>query len=559
MRIVCADAPAPPRSSLRRWNGTVYSCIGRCVCEAWETWIPIGTPEERCCFKSGFNTEVPPAPCCPCCASACNRLLWGKKRRRTRFAKRTRQQGQAKGEGSDARARVPGMQKWWFALLLVLGGAMGQYFTPSGGTTFLRQDLSGSITLRGPAVVSHDLLPNLVEGERIDHIRFACGANLTGSDELQFFSIVPSLYRLLNTYDADNALPPSLVMRGDHLLGGRVKLRADSNETAVEITYTVVATLHTTWIPPWLLVAVPGSVLPFLFLFACSGWLMRTGRRQRAAGGRQELTREELEAQAELIAASVLVRYQQLQLDIRTATSRVEVEAREESTRHRLERLPTKLWHAEDVAASTGHQQDECCLCLQEFEDNDELRLLPCQHFFHTQCIDRWFAAKAYHTRTCPLCKRDAAARGPADANDAAAAAARLVTEPAPERAMPAVTEAVAASGTTAAVATSVPAGQRAAPGHAYDVDVRWPPGRPPSATSTRDAPGEAAPAVATEGEVGPVVGSETAAAPGAGGVPEWRLIGHTWRLASVDGSRHRGDFDFRRQRAGWHRPSLGL
>ncbi|KAJ4957721.1 hypothetical protein NE237_024832 [Protea cynaroides] len=45
----------------------------------------------------------------------------------------------------------------------------------------------------------------------------------------------------------------------------------------------------------------------------------------------------------------------------------------------------------------------ECAVCLAEFEDNDELRLLTvCNHVFHPECIDLWFGN---HT-TCPLCRR---------------------------------------------------------------------------------------------------------------------------------------------------------
>ena len=35
------------------------------------------------------------------------------------------------------------------------------------------------------------------------------------------------------------------------------------------------------------------------------------------------------------------------------------------------------------------------------------MRLLPCKHYFHAACIDRWFAAREYQQRTCPLCKAD--------------------------------------------------------------------------------------------------------------------------------------------------------
>ncbi|XP_060178887.1 E3 ubiquitin-protein ligase At1g63170-like isoform X1 [Lycium barbarum] len=42
-----------------------------------------------------------------------------------------------------------------------------------------------------------------------------------------------------------------------------------------------------------------------------------------------------------------------------------------------------------------------CCICLSNYEDNDELRELPCSHYFHTQCVDKWLKINA----CCPLCK----------------------------------------------------------------------------------------------------------------------------------------------------------
>ncbi|KAF6151017.1 hypothetical protein GIB67_016495 [Kingdonia uniflora] len=44
----------------------------------------------------------------------------------------------------------------------------------------------------------------------------------------------------------------------------------------------------------------------------------------------------------------------------------------------------------------------ECAVCLNEFEDNETLRLLPkCDHVFHPECIDAWLVS---HT-TCPVCR----------------------------------------------------------------------------------------------------------------------------------------------------------
>ncbi|KAK9292330.1 hypothetical protein L1049_020296 [Liquidambar formosana] len=52
----------------------------------------------------------------------------------------------------------------------------------------------------------------------------------------------------------------------------------------------------------------------------------------------------------------------------------------------------------------------ECAVCLNEFEDDETLRLLPkCDHVFHPDCIDAWLTS---HT-TCPVCRANLAV--PAD------------------------------------------------------------------------------------------------------------------------------------------------
>uniref|UniRef100_F7D3M9 RING-type E3 ubiquitin transferase n=1 Tax=Monodelphis domestica TaxID=13616 RepID=F7D3M9_MONDO len=41
-----------------------------------------------------------------------------------------------------------------------------------------------------------------------------------------------------------------------------------------------------------------------------------------------------------------------------------------------------------------------CAICLEEFTDGQELRVISCRHEFHRTCVDPWL----YQHQTCPLC-----------------------------------------------------------------------------------------------------------------------------------------------------------
>ncbi|KAL4281756.1 hypothetical protein GQ457_03G029920 [Hibiscus cannabinus] len=44
----------------------------------------------------------------------------------------------------------------------------------------------------------------------------------------------------------------------------------------------------------------------------------------------------------------------------------------------------------------------ECAICLNEFQDDETLRLIPkCGHVFHPHCIDVWLSSQS----TCPVCR----------------------------------------------------------------------------------------------------------------------------------------------------------
>ncbi|KAK6911505.1 Zinc finger, RING-type [Dillenia turbinata] len=66
-----------------------------------------------------------------------------------------------------------------------------------------------------------------------------------------------------------------------------------------------------------------------------------------------------------------------------------------------IETFPTMVYS--DVKEhKIGKSALECAVCLNEFEDDETLRLLPkCDHVFHPECIDEWLSS---HT-TCPVCR----------------------------------------------------------------------------------------------------------------------------------------------------------
>ena len=47
-------------------------------------------------------------------------------------------------------------------------------------------------------------------------------------------------------------------------------------------------------------------------------------------------------------------------------------------------------------AQSNGQATLQCMICMEDFEDGQELRTLPCLHIYHVQCIDR--SAPELHT-----------------------------------------------------------------------------------------------------------------------------------------------------------------
>ena len=47
------------------------------------------------------------------------------------------------------------------------------------------------------------------------------------------------------------------------------------------------------------------------------------------------------------------------------------------------------------------HLIKECCICFEDYQQKEQIAVMPCFHYFHESCAKKWIA----HKQNCPLCR----------------------------------------------------------------------------------------------------------------------------------------------------------
>ncbi|XP_059619431.1 uncharacterized protein LOC132263610 isoform X2 [Phlebotomus argentipes] len=63
---------------------------------------------------------------------------------------------------------------------------------------------------------------------------------------------------------------------------------------------------------------------------------------------------------------------------------------------HKYKRVPRSTDGDED-------NTEKCTICLSQFENDNDVRRLPCMHLFHMDCVDQWLVTNKH----CPICRVD--------------------------------------------------------------------------------------------------------------------------------------------------------
>ena len=242
----------------------------------------------------------------------------------------------------------------------------------------------------------------------VDDKWFALIENISACGAEMIKNVRNAGFQLILGYDAKSSSPPSL---SQSLRKRDFPIVAVSRSYATETLWQVAATNDSLERPIKVYVTVMdldtlvvgfacGFFVFFLSLaiiccciFYCRWRSRRRGLYEvayRANDRFDQRYAEARRARQELIE-NILRQLQELQIEPRQHTPLGEAATRA---------LPQKTF-AKAQRESAGNET--CAICMEEFKDKDQTRILPCKHLFHPQCIDPWLIERS---SMCPLCKQ---------------------------------------------------------------------------------------------------------------------------------------------------------
>ncbi|CAK9178165.1 unnamed protein product, partial [Ilex paraguariensis] len=87
----------------------------------------------------------------------------------------------------------------------------------------------------------------------------------------------------------------------------------------------------------------------------------------------------------------------------RSATANGSSTTRQSANRGLKKKILQSLPKSTYESTAEGKFTAECAICLAEYVDGDEIRVLPqCGHGFHLNCIDTWLGSHS----SCPSCRQ---------------------------------------------------------------------------------------------------------------------------------------------------------
>jgi len=76
---------------------------------------------------------------------------------------------------------------------------------------------------------------------------------------------------------------------------------------------------------------------------------------------------------------------------------------KQRTVKMRVRVIPEVIFSSEKLEAKgIKLMNDSCPICLAEFKEKTRIKLLPCDHGFHPECIEPWISQ---HKDSCPMCR----------------------------------------------------------------------------------------------------------------------------------------------------------